>query len=821
MKKRISMYILFLSLSITGLFALSLGDANGDGAVNIIDATIIAQKSVNLDPKPFYLRPSDVVGCDCEVNIVDAMVIARYYVGLENSLPCQSVFNTYNHNFFNYEDRQVFIVSDENWRVPLTLLPAVIWQTDNQNELYRSPKPYGSEDNICAFPVLVYHVENGIADLDPIIHFLNEYNTSYVTYCGDISQDVISHLNLTFNVNQMFDYFSYFNNIEKVIIVQDNYELALQASCYASLLGIPLIIEGYNDNIDLSDKYLVGVGNTTTPCDEYFDSDQLQTEYLSASGTDKIVLTNTADLDEFFVSIGGPIPMEWETGSVNNLFYRLSLASPFLSAAKKQLLLPYTGIDKSVEAIDLFLENFINNKLMSTPGSLTIMAGPNQIPQAKYGNFHMRDSSSTFMVNVQTDGAIYADLNKDYYQDFKIGRIYSFSVSGTSTNIARSLFYNKLYQPNNFTVFNSFHNMAADGYNNALFIENLFTALGYNNKSFTLQYSETVDIDILKDNVFYSYHGHGSVAGGNNSLNTNNIRNSKIWLSSTVGVGSACLMNSYDSAVSYENSNYPPWSVSFLYGAEMIRRGSIAFLGATDPASSNSDVCMNFSYRLCNGMNLGDAFMGASRIGCIDYVLKIDPFYMLLGDPTFNPEWNLEGTQDNISVQPGAMENHGTYWIVPVDVILQSAATQYLENIHIRYDKVNYEGSDIFVDKFMDSNLPPSFGSLDIKRSFLNYTIQRYAPPVNTVTEYLRDEVNVCLKIPNPQQLTYIGVNSASRLINGQEEDVKSNFQSNFHVVLADITFIPANLKLGDSYGLTIDAASLPEVHFHLELRFE
>jgi hypothetical protein len=57
------------------------GDVNGSGGIDIIDALLVAQYYVGLNPATFNLVPADV-DCDGDIDIVDALLIARYYVGL-------------------------------------------------------------------------------------------------------------------------------------------------------------------------------------------------------------------------------------------------------------------------------------------------------------------------------------------------------------------------------------------------------------------------------------------------------------------------------------------------------------------------------------------------------------------------------------------------------------------------------------------------------------------------------------------------------------------------------------------------------------------
>jgi hypothetical protein len=61
--------------------ATSLGDVNNDGNINIVDALLVAQYYVGLNPSNFDTSRADT-NCDGSINIVDALLIAQYYVGL-------------------------------------------------------------------------------------------------------------------------------------------------------------------------------------------------------------------------------------------------------------------------------------------------------------------------------------------------------------------------------------------------------------------------------------------------------------------------------------------------------------------------------------------------------------------------------------------------------------------------------------------------------------------------------------------------------------------------------------------------------------------
>ena len=58
------------------------GDADGNGAVNIVDALAIARRAVGLPPPPTVNTLWADVNQNSITNITDAMLIARYSVGM-------------------------------------------------------------------------------------------------------------------------------------------------------------------------------------------------------------------------------------------------------------------------------------------------------------------------------------------------------------------------------------------------------------------------------------------------------------------------------------------------------------------------------------------------------------------------------------------------------------------------------------------------------------------------------------------------------------------------------------------------------------------
>jgi glucuronoarabinoxylan endo-1,4-beta-xylanase len=63
------------------------GDVNSNGAVDIVDALLIAQYYVGLNPSSFNTSCADL-NCSGAIDIVDALLVAQYYVGLISNFPC-------------------------------------------------------------------------------------------------------------------------------------------------------------------------------------------------------------------------------------------------------------------------------------------------------------------------------------------------------------------------------------------------------------------------------------------------------------------------------------------------------------------------------------------------------------------------------------------------------------------------------------------------------------------------------------------------------------------------------------------------------------
>jgi beta-glucanase (GH16 family) len=66
----------------------ALGDVNNDSSITIVDALLVAQYYVGLNPSNFTASNADV-NASGSIDIVDALLVAQYYVGLITQFPGQ------------------------------------------------------------------------------------------------------------------------------------------------------------------------------------------------------------------------------------------------------------------------------------------------------------------------------------------------------------------------------------------------------------------------------------------------------------------------------------------------------------------------------------------------------------------------------------------------------------------------------------------------------------------------------------------------------------------------------------------------------------
>ena len=204
-------------------------------------------------------------------------------------------------------------------------------------------------------------------DADSVIHFLQQFQTDKIKYIGGIPQELADVLVASpplgvgiqndqehLSVLEISDYLDYWETYEEVVYVEDNYELALLAASYASLINSPLIIQGTELDVEgnFIGKNVICVGDVIVGggCYEQYALEELQENYLDKTKTKKIILTNPDDLNIFASDILG---VDKTSGEVSDLYGKTSLVSAILASSKHELILT----DKSNNFYDVD-ENF-------------------------------------------------------------------------------------------------------------------------------------------------------------------------------------------------------------------------------------------------------------------------------------------------------------------------------------------------------------------------------------------------------------------------------------------------------------------------------
>ncbi len=292
-------------------------------------------------------------------NQINAIILGKE-VFYEEQLTGSS-FGEKNYYSYNLEDKSTKLIKDNNIQ-NLVLIGK-----------YNNTFFFENTQHIYEYTLEGIQVSNSAFDIDSSIYFMQQFDTEKVKIVGETPQeldnllvaedDLENHFGagiLQKNIERMEveDYLIYWESYEDVVYVQDDYELGLLASTYASLLNAPLIIQGtaLDEDINFEGRKVICVGNVDRSCDENYDLESLQQKYVDMTEvydgvkTDKIILTNPNDLDTF---VEGELNLEKSSGNIHYLYGKTSLLSPILSSAKHELVLFGSGnfneIDESLK----------------------------------------------------------------------------------------------------------------------------------------------------------------------------------------------------------------------------------------------------------------------------------------------------------------------------------------------------------------------------------------------------------------------------------------------------------------------------------------
>ena len=298
-----------------------------------------------------------------------------------------------NKSINKYTEKELFLISDNNWQKIFTFIPITIWTQDNQ---------------INKYPFLIYHKDGNIVDIDSTISFIKDYKPTRITLIEDSPKEFDSLLasaaSLYTNKIQKIslnDYFSYWKSYKDIIYVDNDYSLTMMASVYASLKNIPIVIKGTTtDNTNTFNQKNVIAINIKCPensasCYKIESLVELQKEYIKLTKTDKAILVNPSDIN--ILTKENLIPLK-TPNIIQNLYSSASLSAPILASAKHELII-FTNIDQTQQnpycetdintqqnfnKIIIDINNNINTLFNYNPKYLTILGSPMAIPDSDF-----------------------------------------------------------------------------------------------------------------------------------------------------------------------------------------------------------------------------------------------------------------------------------------------------------------------------------------------------------------------------------------------------------------------------------------------------
>ncbi len=282
---------------------------------------------------------------------------------------------------------------------------------------------------------------------------------------------------------------------------------------------------------------------------------------------------------------------------ISNIYGKTSLIAPFLAASKYEMTLPVNSTDYS--QIDSMLKSELNK---STYSYLTIVASPDAIPFKKW--------ESNVSLYRSLDQTQYADMNIDFVPDLYAGRIMGITISDASCLVWRSIFYQKLDRTNNMNFLaSSFDDLIT----NAKAWSSAFKNAGYNATNRTDTFS--FDSSDWSNKHLISYGDHGSYScAGISSSNIPILNNSLLFIH-------AC------STCADANEN--------TFCTRAIRRGAVMYIGAVGTAGGGTifmNAMNNIYYR---NQTAGQAIQNAYNDTSVHREFY-EWYWMitLLGDPT-------------------------------------------------------------------------------------------------------------------------------------------------------------------------------------------
>ncbi|MBR9704191.1 hypothetical protein GOV12_02175 [Candidatus Pacearchaeota archaeon] len=598
---------------------------------------------------------------------------------------CKELPIVFNKNKEKYSEKEVFLVSDEDWKTVLKLVSLSTWKQENEIKVY---------------PVLIYHKEEGNKfDMDSIIQFIQDYSPTHISIFGETSNKLdnllVAKKDFGAGLNEeeilkasMNDYYSYWNEFDTIVISEDDYKTGIVSSIFSSQINSPLMFEDEIDYSVIHGKKVYIVGEISSErkevikiiaesVEEYSVKD-LQKKYIELTDTDKVVVVNPNDLEIFQENNF----KTKKSSKISKIYSKDSLASVFLSSAKEELIifteLADPGNENKCEENDKIKENYIKadkeieeqieELFENIPKYLTIISSPNSIPDSIFEKCH--ETGYQFRESVDNK---FAEIGGEL---LNFGRIYGISISDTSSYIARDLFYDEIRE----SIYSDSSTGLTIGHSIVRYSDNMklhddaTTNSGYETLCYTGDIREgcinktKVSNKDYQEKQFIIFGDHGYPEEWDSTLKSNKIP--EVDLSYIFS--HACLTNNF-------------WQGDGkLMSSNFIRKGALAYTGATGVSYSDNSETIALQKITSSDLTLGE--LNKELTNELRFFNK---HYLMLGDPLLKFDFN-EVDWTNYS-----LDEIGEEEILELkDVSIDSIESNYEEyepddNIVINYKLMN------------------------------------------------------------------------------------------------------------------------------------
>ena len=520
-------------------------------------------------------------------------------------------------------------------------------------------------------------------DIDSVTYFLQQYKPRKVVIVGDTPKKLIELLlekpplgaglrKDELKTIKSVNHFDYWKEFGEVVLAEDDYETALLASSYASLINAPLVIKNYNDTIDLNGKTVICVGDVNAKCEKKLTLKELQGEYVKRSNANKIIVVNPEDVSRYVNTLFYP---EKSGGQIEEIYRKTSLGAPILASAKHEVILPIklepifdsntlkkynamkclnAAISKSITNIPTFCRQIIEKRMNAVEkvqkeisekarewgiksGFLTIIATPDNIENVRFYRYSQKRLNAE-----NADIGAYANIDSNPLPDLAVGRIYGLTTSDVSAYINRAIFFKEL--PKGESILYVAGNEAPDEIARGLFYELVFTKLGYKFEKF-IDFEHRVPRpppEKYENRFFIVYMSHATkVFMGMNSRVFPYFKDTYIH---DTGCGTC----------NYFASNRDP----YLVCVQAIRKGAIAHYGMAE--NGGVDITQSMATDLFQNKPLGQAWTESQMLASIDVLaleaegknhLNMNTQFALLADPTLSLDVPTEFPESTIEKQ--------------------------------------------------------------------------------------------------------------------------------------------------------------------------